>query len=218
MNLYPAILTGSNKEAQQQVMWIASYSKIRTVQVDIIDGQFVENVTITPSDLPMIDFGELSIDLHLMAEEPLDFVYEALEHKDVLSIRSIIAQVERMSSQVDYVETVQKNGWQVGFSLDAFTPFDAIDEASWDAVDIVQLMGIEAGFQGQEFRPATLENIKNLVAIREQLGRNFEIIIDGGVKPDVVQKIEAAGADSVVVGSGLWKSDDLTQAVTTYSS
>jgi ribulose-phosphate 3-epimerase len=216
MNLYPAILTGSKQTAQQQAMWIAAYSKIRTVQVDIIDGQFVENVTLTPSDLPEIDFGELSVDLHLMTEEPLDYVYEALEHKNYYTVRSIIAQVERMSSQTDYVNTVKKNEWQVGLSLDLFTPLDAIEESSWHDLDSVQLMGIEAGFQGQQLHQSLFEKIKNLVALREQLGRAFEIIVDGGVKPSVIKELEAAGVDSVVVGSGLWDSadqDDLNKAV-----
>lgn len=220
MNLYPAILTGSKQTAQQQAMWISAYPKIRTVQVDVIDGQFIENVTLTPSDLPEIDFGELSLDLHLMTEEPLDYVYEALENKDYYTVRSIIAQIERMSSQQDYVNTVKKNEWQVGMSLDLYTPLDAIEEESWHNLDVIQLMGIEAGFQGQEFQKSVLEKVKNVVALREQLNRDFEIIIDGGVKPNLIKQIEAAGADSVVVGSGLWESDDqddLDKAVEDFS-
>jgi ribulose-phosphate 3-epimerase len=213
MNLYPAILTDAKAEAQKEIIWIAAYDKIRTVQVDVIDGLFADNITITPSDLVDVDLGELSVDLHLMTEEPLDYVYETVAQKEQHQIRSIIAQVERMSDQASYIETVRKQDWLVGLSLDLYTPFDSIEEESWSQLDVVQLMGIEAGFQGQDFNKIVLEKIKNLVVLRDKIGRKFEIIIDGGVKPSLIEQIEAAGADGVVVGSGLWESDNLDETV-----
>lgn len=211
MNLYPSILTGSIEEAQQQAVWISSYPKIRTVQVDIIDGLFADNLTITPIDMTAIDFGELSIDLHLLTEEPLDYVFEALPFKEQLTFRSMIAQVERMSSQSHFVDTVKKNEWQVGLSLDLYTPFEAIDEESWNEVDIIQLMAIEAGFQGKSFNESVLDKIAKLQEIRKQLDRDFEIIIDGGVKTKTIEKLQAAEVDSVVVGSDLWQSNSRTE-------
>lgn len=208
MNFYPSILTGSKHEAQQELIWINAYPAIRTVQVDVIDGLFIDNVTLSPVDFSDIDFGELSIDLHLMTEEPLDFVYEAIEHQEFFTLRSVIAQVERMSSQPFFIETVKSNNWQVGLSLDLYTPFEAIDDDSWRDLDIVQLMAVEAGHQGQAFQAQVLKKIKDLVVLRQQLDRPFEIIIDGGVKPDVIDAIKDAGADSIVVGSGLWQSQD----------
>lgn len=208
MNLYPSILTGSKHEAQDQLLWIAAYPKITTVQFDVIDGQLVDNVTLTPIDFADLDFGELSIDLHLMTEEPLDFVYEAVAEQKNFMLRSVIAQVERMSSQAHYIEAVKHNNWQVGLSLDLFTPFDAIDDESWFHLDIVQLMGVELGFQGQPFQKSVLEKIKDLVALRSKVGREFEIIVDGGIKPELVDQLEQAGADGIVVGSALWQSAD----------
>lgn len=211
MNLYPSILTGSKHEAQDQLLWISAYPKISTVQVDVIDGQLVDNTTITPNDFIDLDFGELSIDLHLMTEEPLDFVYEAIAEAENFTLRSVIAQVERMSSQEHFIDTVRHNNWQVGLSLDLFTPFEAIDEASWHQLDIVQLMSVEIGFQGQAFQPSVLEKIKDLVAIRQKLDRSFEIIIDGGIKPNLVNQLDKAGVDGIVVGSALWSSKDQSE-------
>jgi ribulose-phosphate 3-epimerase len=217
MTLYPSILTGSIEEAKLQASLVSSFGKVEAVQVDIIDGLFVDNVTITPTDLIEIDFAELNIDLHLMTEEPLDYVYETMEYKDIMPIRAMISQVERMSNQADYVEIVKKNSWKVGLSLDLHTPFEAIEEASWQELDVVQLMAIEAGYQGQKFQESVLEKIKTLVVLRQKLDRKIEIIIDGGVKPNVVEQIIDAGADGVAVGSGLWKSDDLAEAVELYT-
>lgn len=216
MNLYPSILEGSVDNAQSQIMWAAGIDKVRTVQIDVIDGLFADNVTITPSDFPAIDFGELSIDLHLMTEEPLDYVYELIEHREDLPIRAVIAQVERMSSQVDFIETVKKHNWQVGLSLDLFTPLESIDQDIWSRIDIIQLMSIEAGFQGQEFNPSVYEKIKEVNQLEKLYQRDWELIIDGGVKVDHVGLLSSAGVEGIIVGSGLWQANDIEATAAEY--
>lgn len=217
MNLYPAILTGSIPEAQAQITSVASLPNIRSVQVDIIDGLFADNVTITPTDLAEIDFGELSCDLHLMTEEPLDFVYEAIDQKIQVPFRALIAQVEKMSHQADFLQTVRSNTWQIGLSLNLYTPIETIDEASWQTIDIIQLMAIEAGWQGQHFAPTIFNKIKEVKEKTRQLGRDVELIVDGGVKPEHLVELQQAGVESIAVGSGLWQAEDLQAAVAAYS-
>lgn len=216
LNVYPAILTDVIQEAQQQIMAVASIPKIRIVQIDVIDGFFVENITITPSDLPNVDFGELSCDLHLMTEEPLDFVYEAIDVKEQVPFRAVIGQVERMSKQVDFLKTVKAEGWAPGLSLDLYTPLDSIEDDAWDHLDIVQLMGIEAGFQGQQFKEITLQKIEELATLAASKKRSIEICVDGGVTPALVESLLKAGAHSIVVGSSIWKQDDVREAAENY--
>lgn len=216
LNVYPAILTDSVQEAQQQIMAIASIPKIRTVQVDVIDGFFVENVTITPSDLPEVDFGELSCDLHLMTEEPLDFVYEALDNKDEIPVRAVIGQVERMSKQVDFLKKVKAEGWVPGLSLDVYTPLNYIEEEAWEQLEVVQLMGIEAGYQGQSFKTITFEKIKELSNLTQEKERSIEICIDGGITYDIADDVFDAGATSIAVGSSIWKDEAVREAAEKY--
>jgi ribulose-phosphate 3-epimerase len=215
-HLYPAILTDSLIQVQSELDSVAGIEGIEVFQVDVIDGFFADNLTITPVDLVELDFGQQQLDFHLMVEEPLDYVYEAIAEKSALPIRAIIAQVERMSHQQPFVQEVKQNQWQVGLSLDLYTPLEAIDEASWEEIHIIQLMGIEAGFQGQEFHQSILFKLAELRQLLKKINRNPEIIVDGGVKFDNIQPLLDAGADSVAIGSSLWQSDNAREAVAKY--
>ena len=212
-HLYPAILTDSLKQVRAELDAVGEIEGIEVFQVDVIDGNFADNLTVTPVDLTEIDFGQEQIDLHLMVEEPLDYVYEAIGHKDALPIRAVIAQVEKMSHQRPFIEEVKQNQWKVGLSLDLYTPLESIDEASWEEINIIQLMGIEAGFQGQKFHQSILFKLEELRQLLKKHNRNPEIVVDGGVKFDNLQPLLDAGADSVVIGSGLWNSDNAREAV-----
>jgi ribulose-phosphate 3-epimerase len=178
------------------------------VQIDIIDGRFADNITVSPSDVPQIEFGELQCDFHLMTEEPMDFVFEMIEHKALLPIRAVIAQVERMSSQHFFLEEVEKNEWIPGVSLDIFTPLDAIDQESWRYIKILQLMAVEAGEQGQEFNSLVMKKLAELKKFIEENELEVEIIIDGSMNEKTVPLVATAGADSIAVGSALWDATD----------
>jgi ribulose-phosphate 3-epimerase len=217
MNIYPSVLTDSISEAQQQIMWAASDEHIRAIQVDIIDGIYSDDVTVTAFDLATLDWGEASCDLHLMTEEPLDYVYEAIDTKEYVPFRAIIAQIEKMSSQREYVELVKKHQWQVGLSLDLFTPVESIDDDVWDKLDIVQLMAVEAGAQGQELQVLVYQKITEVAAAAKNHGVNVEIIVDGGIKPQHLARLQAEGAHGVTVGSGIWSKDDVWAAINEYA-
>lgn len=215
--LYPGILVGTAAQAQQELDEIREIPGVEVFQIDVIDGIFADNATITPSDLQEINFHKERIDLHLMVEEPLDYVYECDSLSVELPIRAVIAQVERMSFQEPFLDEIIKHDWLPGLSLDLYTPVEAIDEASWEKLKVVQLMGIEAGFQGQEFHSGVLYKIEEVVAEIENRGlEELEIIIDGGVKFGNLQPLLNAGADAVVVGSGLWKTQNAREAAVKY--
>lgn len=217
--LYPSILTDSLAEAQQQLNAVKDVEGIEVFQVDIIDGQFADNLTITPCDLENFDFGSAQIDLHLMTEEPMDYLYECIGVEDALPIRGMIAQVERMSYQQSFLEEVAKHDWQPGLSLDLFTPVEAIEETSWPHLKVVQLMAIEAGFQGQKLQDQVYDKIAELTAELERRElEQVEIVIDGGVSLQNLPKLLEAGASSVAVGSDIWQADNPAQAAAEFVS
>ena len=109
---------------------------------------------------------------------------------------------------------VKAHSWQAGLSLDLYTPVEAIDKKSWDKLDIVQLMTIEAGFQGQEFKSQALDKIAQ---IRQLANKNIQIIVDGGVKKKSMSLLVKKGVDGVVVGSGLWKTSNPAKMIREYS-
>ncbi len=207
MNIYPTILTDSLAELEQQLEISKKISQVEIVQIDMIDGYFADNLTVTPLDLATLDFWDLKCDLHLMVDEPMDFVLEAEEVKRKLPIRSVIAQIEHMSSQSAFIEEVKAQQWVPGLSLDINTPFESIDPTSWDQISIVQLMGNVAGKQGQVLDERIFTKIKDLSRQLKSMNQNqIEIIIDIGVKVENVARLAAAGAKGVAVGSLIWQS------------
>jgi len=113
-----------------------------------------------------------------------------------------------MTSQTAFVEQVKSVGWQVGLSLDLFTPADSIDAEVWSKIDLIQVMGIEAGFQGQEFANLALEKILEIRQILKKAELGTLIMVDGGVKLSVLSSVIKAGVDRVMVGSALWQASD----------
>jgi len=214
VKIYPALLSDSRSELQHQLDLIGqqcSSELVSLVQVDVIDGKFADNVTLTPSDLPDLNWGDLQLDIHLMVEEPLDYVYELIDVKNQLPIRGVIAQVERMTNRDLFLEEVEKNGWLPGLSLDLFTPVDELETQVPHYLKIIQIMAIEAGFQGETFKPVALEKIKTLKPLANQLG--LELIVDGGVNQASIGQIAAAGANAVAVGSALWQSASISDTI-----
>ena len=206
-------MTDSRAVAVSQIALANEDDRLEVLQLDIIDGWFADNLTLTPTDYAEIDFGQLQLDFHLMTEEPLDYVFELLEQRDFLPVRSIIAQIERMSSQPTFVDQVKKTGWKVGLSLDLFTPVESIDFEHIAELDFVQIMAIEAGFQGQSFVMNTVEKIKELQKIRQEKNYQFEIIVDGGIKHEQVKLLQSIGVDAATIGSGLWETVDFSQTL-----
>lgn len=218
MQIYPAILTDSLELLQKQIFEAGVLDSVSTVQVDIIDGRFADNLTITPTDLATVEFGELQCDFHLMTEEPMDIVFELIEQEKILPVRAVIAQVERMSNQQFFLEEVQKHDWVPGLSLDIFTPLEAIEEESWQYIKVVQLMAVEAGFQGQDFNPLVLEKIKELRTFVEQNEYEVEIIVDGAIDSSTASQVMTAGADGVAIGSALWQAGNKNELLKSLST
>ncbi len=216
MTIYPAILSSNLALVQQQLNLVKQLPQINIVQIDLTDGIFVDNLTILPEQLADLDFGRLQIDLHLMAEEPMDTVVFLSEIQKNLPIRAIIAQIEHMSYQADFCEEVTKAGWQIGLSLDLYTPFSAIETEILNRINIIQCMGIEAGWQGKKFNRQVLDKIneiKRLWLIKKNGQTSRELLVDGGVKLNNAQQIIKAGATGLAIGSELWQAKDIKKVV-----
>lgn len=216
MTIYPSILTDQPGVAIEQLQKSAESSEIEVVQFDLIDGYFADNITLTPADLTMFDFQNLSIDLHIMAYEPMDMLMEAVDYTD-LPIRGIIGQIEKMSSQENFLIEIRNREWLPGLSIDLHTPLESIDESSWETLKILQIMGIEAGFQNQKFSFLALEKLKKAADYIRGRELPIELIVDGGVKLDNIAAIAAAGAESAAVGSGLWQAADFHEALADFN-
>lgn len=211
--LSPSLLTDSVKEVQSQLDQAAEFSDFfHKVQLDVIDGQFAENLTVTPVDLHDINWHEFSVDVHLMVEEPVDYVFECCQLEPV---DTITAQIERMSSQLEFIGEVQQRSKGAGLSLDIFTPVESIEDEAWLELKIIQVMGNKAGIQGQQFAgEPVLSKIREIARIKQERHlQGLEIMVDIGVNKETIPQFIKAGATAAVVGSTLWKSENLAKTV-----
>ncbi len=211
------VLTGNLELAKKQIELAKSSNLLEVIQIDIVDGIFADNHTFTPQDLVDIDFGNLQIDFHLMTEEPMDYVWELEEHCRHLPIRAVFGQIEKMTYQEAFLEEVKKQEWRAGLALNLFTPIESIDENSWEWMDAILLLGVEAGTSGQEQNAFLFEKIKT---VRQKILKNepMKIFVDGGVNQKNITKLQASGIDGVTVNSAFNNALNYKQAVEEFLS
>ena len=200
VEVIPTILTTDPREAEEKIARLEGL--VKKVQIDVIDGVFAQNKTIEPSAVEGIDTG-LFLDFHLMTKEPADWVERAVR----AGADRIIGQIEMMTDQVAFLGKVQEAGILVGLAIDLPTPVSSLEATIIDNLDVVLVMSVKAGFGGQEFDETALDKIKELNALRAKDTNPFRICVDGGVTPEIMEKLGSAGADEVAVGRRLFNGD-----------
>jgi ribulose-phosphate 3-epimerase len=200
MLIIPAILTNNSSELKDFLS--RAEQVVRRVQIDINDGSFLGEKTIFPEALIGLE-TDLFLDFHLMVKEPFHWV----EKSAMAGAERIIGQVELMGDQKDFVSKVQEVGPKVGLALDIKTPVSVLDRSILEDIDLILLMGHQAGKGGQSFDNSVLPKIFELMEIRKHDATPFAICVDGGVWIDNILKLDQLGVDEVVVGRRLFKGD-----------
>ncbi len=207
-SIFPSILTDSLGLVQEQLNLVQRF--VSGVQVDVIDGEFADNITIHPIDLQHVNVGNLTIDIHLMTNDPINDIVEC---QSVPNLRAIIAQVEHMPTQKDFIDHVKSFGWKVGLSLDLYTEKSEIDDAILRQLDLLQIMTVKTGYQDQNFQPSALEKIKQSAERLKTLNPTCELFADGGITPKTWKLCKEAGATRAAVGHDLWSSQNIAESL-----
>ena len=203
--IIPGILSEDPRFVQSEIAELAQLDpQPNLLQIDILDGEFAPELTIEPNRLKEFDLHGAQVDIHLMTVEPIDYVSEV---RGMSEVRAVIAQIERLHSQAEFIEEVQECHFMPGFSLDLYTPFESLDMDLLTQVGVIQIMGGQAGSQGQTFHDSVLDKIREAAEYRQGLGLEYEILVDIGMNPDTIPAVLQAGADGVVVGSYLQQAD-----------
>lgn len=200
--LTPAILTDDPQFVQEQLDQFAQLQpRPMAVQIDLLDGEYADSLTIEPSKVHELETHGLMLDLHFMMVESANYLSELV---GASNLRSVICQVERQSSLFEIADIVTHDlNLPLGFSLDWGTPLSAIEDELWPHVSILQLMTARAGEQGQEWHEGVLELIRDSVAHREERGLSYRIAVDIGMNSQTIPMVRTAGADIAAVGSYL---------------
>ncbi len=174
------------------------------IHVDVMDGHFVPNLTIGPPVIKALrKYCSLKFDVHLMISP----VHEYIEAYADAGADIITIHPEATDNLENSIKKIKEKNKKVGVSLNPESKIDLIIDLL-DQIDLVLIMSVNPGFGGQKFMPEVLEKIKDLKKIKEQKKLNFDIEIDGGINFDNCKSAIEAGANILVSGTTVFKSND----------
>jgi len=179
------------------------------IHVDVMDGHFVPNITIGPLIVKAASsVTKLPLDVHLMISEPDDFIKVFAE----AGANIITVHAEAATHLHRTIQFIRDQGARPAVALNPATPLDTL-EYVLSHLDMVLLMTVNPGFGGQAFIPEVIPKIQKLRRMVVDLGLNLEIEVDGGIGPDTIGRVSAAGADVFVAGSAIFNSDDYEKTI-----
>ena len=172
--------------------------------LDVMDGRFVPNISFGPMLIEVFRKAtSKTCDVHLMIEEPEKY---AEEFKNA-GADNLSVHIEACQHLHRNIQQIKSLGMKAGVAMNPHTPVSELNDILHD-IDLVCLMSVNPGFGGQKFIPYTLEKIKQLRKMIKDRGLNVLIEIDGGVTLENAGSIIAAGADVLVAGNTVFKSND----------
>ncbi|MBU1031975.1 ribulose-phosphate 3-epimerase [Patescibacteria group bacterium] len=198
--IIPAILSKTIDDFQKDLDKLLNSKKLNTgwVHVDFMDNILVPNKSITVDDLKEVNFGKLKKEAHLMVKNPEKWITKL----QTLNFQRIIIHREAKGNIKDYINLIKQNGIQAGLAINPSTAVEALAPYA-GLVDVILVMGVNPGFQGQSFILQTLDKIKEI----KTKGWPVKIEVDGAVKDTNAKEIVESGADILASGSYLLNGD-----------
>jgi ribulose-phosphate 3-epimerase len=180
------------------------------LHVDVMDGQFVPNITIGPLVVEAIrPHTRLPLDVHLMIEEPDRYIQQFVQAgADIISVH-----VEASRHLHRTLQLIRSHGVKASVALNPHTPLAMIEHVLTD-LDMVLLMTVNPGFGGQKFIPNVLSKIKDLRQMLDARDlQHVEIEVDGGINPETSRLVREAGANVLVAGNAVYNAPDRQEAI-----
>ena len=179
------------------------------LHVDIMDGHFVPNITFGPDLVKAIrKHTKLPFDVHLMISRPRKFLTAFVE----AGAANITFHIECEDQIRQTIEEIKYYDCKVGLCVKPKTPLAAIRDHI-KVVDRVLIMTVEPGFGGQKFMPDMMAKVQEAVALREELGLNYDIEVDGGLNKFTIWEAVRAGAETIVAGTSVFSQVDVGHAI-----
>jgi len=201
----PSILSADFARLADEIAVVTS-AGVSMVHLDVMDGHFVPNITIGPPVIAKLrKCSSLVFDAHLMISEP-DKYAEPFAEAGADHITFHIEVVDQPQKLIDKLHNL---GCSAGICLNPETPVEAIESVG-PLCDMVLVMTVRPGFGGQEFMP---EAAKKIARVREIVGPDIRIEVDGGIDPQTTPKVVSYGADTLVAGNAIFAKTDRIAAI-----
>lgn len=204
----PSILSADFTRLKEEIQAVEA-AGADWIHADIMDGHFVPNLTFGPMVVEAVRrTTALPIDVHLMISEPDRYISDFAK----AGATCISVHAETCAHLNRTVQLIRDSGARPGVVLNPATPVETL---RWilEYLDFVLVMSVNPGFGGQRFIPNSIAKIALLRRVISERGLNTLIEVDGGVSPQTIADIAAAGADVFVAGSAIFNSPDYRQTI-----
>jgi ribulose-phosphate 3-epimerase len=204
----PSILSADGSRLGEEITAVEK-AGADWIHVDVMDGNFVPNITMGPSIISSIrKVTKLPFDVHLMINDPDKYIesfYKA--GADIITVH-----VEASSHLHRTVELIKSFGARAGVSLNPATPLEQIEEII-HSIDLLLVMSVNPGFGGQQFIGTSLAKIARARKMLAGTPRQPLLEVDGGVNVKNIGDIAQAGADVIVAGAAVFGTDDYQKTI-----
>lgn len=193
-----SILNGENYLKSTEIL---NNTNIDYIHLDVMDGKFVNNSFLTPSEMvKVVDKTNKKVDVHLMVNNPTTYI-----KKLALYNISYITIHYEIKDYLSYLDMIKSYGFKAGIAIKPSTKVEDIYNIL-DKVSLVLVMSVEPGLSGQTFIPETKEKIDKLREEINRRGLNTRISVDGGINNLVLPQV--SNADILVSCSYIWENLD----------
>ena len=208
VKISPSIL-GANFCNLEKDIHILEEQGIKSLHIDVMDGNFVPNIAFGPDQIKMLrKISNIEFDVHLMVANPEIFIDSLVE----AGANIITVHAETCQHLYKTIYTIKSFGIKAGIALNPATPINYIKHIS-EMVNRVLIMTVEPGFGGQRFIPCMMEKIEELKKFTDSRKLQYEIQVDGGVTLENINEIAELGVENIVVGSSIFENNDISESV-----